>query len=61
MPPSRHVGLLCIYIYEDKICVYNISKINNFISNKECISSPCPVTSYYMISKKDRASGTEMI
>ena len=46
MPPSRHVSLLCIYIYEDKICMYNISKINNFISNKECISSPCPVTSY---------------
>ena len=46
MPPSRHVGLLCFYIYEDKICVYTISKINNFISNKECILSPCPVTSY---------------
>ena len=59
MPPSRHVGLLCIYIYEDKIYVYNISKINNFISNKECISSPCPAL--VMISKKDRASGTEMI
>ena len=60
MPPSRHVGLLCIYIYEDKICVFNIAKINTFISNiKNAFHRHALLQ--VMISKKDRANGMEMI